>query len=157
MISPEDLRRYPFYSFMSADQLHEVAKITDEIRVKKGEILFNIGDKADALYLLMDGGIDLHYTTADDLEPAQQKEFIVGNIHPGELVGISAVIDPFQYTASAVVVNDSRLLKTDGDALRDLCKKDPKLSCGLQTMVTKATMERLHATRKQLAIAAMAE
>ncbi len=157
MISPELLRRYPFYSFLTADQLREMAMITDEVVCKRGDILFNTGEKADACYLLMEGGIDLHYIVIDEHDPKLRKEFILGMINPGEILGISTFIEPYQYTASAIVVNDSRLLKTDGTSLRDLCKKDPQLSCGLQTMVAKATMERLHATRVQLAAATSPE
>jgi CRP-like cAMP-binding protein len=153
MISPEVLRRYPFFSFMNHDQLREVAMITDEIEYRKNHVLFNSGEKADACYLLMEGSVDLHYVVVDEYDQSLRKEFIVGTINPGELLGISAFVEPHIYTATALVVNDSRLLKTDAVALRDLCRQDPRLNLGYQTMTAKATMERLHATRVQLAAA----
>lgn len=157
MISPEVLRRYPFFSFMSHDQLREVAMITDEVKVKKGEILFNINEKADACFLLQDGAVDLHYVVVDEHEPDLRKEFVVGTINPGEVLGISAVIEPYIYTATAMAINDSRLLKTDAVALKELCAADAELDYGLQRMAAKATMERLHATRVQLAAATAPE
>lgn len=157
MISTEVLRRYPFFSFMSPDQLREVAMITDEVSFIKGEVLFNINEKANSCYLLMQGGIDLHYVVIDEHDPELRKEYVVGTINPGEILGISAVVEPYRYTATAIVVNSSRLLVMDAVALRDLCRQDAQLNCGLQTMVAKATMERLHATRVQLAAATSTE
>lgn len=157
MISPEVLRRYPFFSFMNHDQLREVAMITDEVKREKGNVLFNNDERADACYLLMEGSIDLHYVVVDEHDPSLRKEFIVGTINPGELLGISAFVEPHIYTATAIVVNDSRLLKIDAVALRDLCRQDPALNLGFQTVAAKATMERLHATRVQLAAATAPE
>lgn len=153
MISPEQLRRYPFFSFMNPDQLREVAMITDEVTLEVGEILFNIDEKATACYLLMEGAIDLHYVVSDEYEPQRRKAFVVGSINPGELLGISALVEPYKYTATAIAINPSKLLKIDGEALHQLVVQDPNLGCGFQTMVAKATMERLHATRILLAAA----
>lgn len=157
MISPEVLRRYPFFSFMNHDQLREVAMITDEVKRERGNVLFNNDERADTCYLLMEGSIDLHYVVVDEHDPSLRKEFIVGTINPGELLGISAFVEPHIYTATAIVVNDSRLLKIDAVALRDLCRQDPALNLGFQTVAAKATMERLHATRVQLAAATAPE
>jgi CRP-like cAMP-binding protein len=153
MVSPEILKRYPFYSFMDHDQLRDVAMITDEIKYKKDQVLFNTDEKADACFLLMEGSVDLHYVVVDEHDPSMRKEFVVGTINPGELLGISAFVEPHIYTATAFVVNDSRLLKMDAVALRDLCRQDLGLNLGFQTVAVKATMERLHATRVQLAAA----
>ena len=157
MISPETLRRYPFFSFMSPDQLRDVAMISDETNYSTGDILFNIGDQADVCFMLMEGAVDLHYIVVDELDPELRKEFVVGTNNPGEVLGISAIVEPYEFTATAIAINDSRLLKTDAIALRDLCQQDPALNLGLQTMVAKATMERLHTTRVQLAAATSPE
>lgn len=157
MISPEVLRRYPFFSFMSSDELRDVAMITDEVNYSTGDILFNLDEKADVCFMLMEGAVDLHYVVVDEHEPDLRKEFVVGTINPGEVLGISAVVEPYQFTATAIAINDSRLLRTDATALRGLCEQNANLNLGLQTMVAKATLERLHATRVQLAAATTPE
>ena len=157
MISPEVLRRFPFYSFMSHDQLRGVAMITDEVKYDKGQVLFNMDAVADNCYMLLEGAIDLHYIVVDEHEPELRKEFVVGTINPGEVLGISSVIEPYVYTATAIVINESRLLKTDAVALKELCAANPELDYGLQRVVAKSTMERLHATRVQLAAATAPE
>ncbi len=153
MISPEQLRRYPFFSFMNHDHLREVAMITDEVEVKEGNVLLNIDTPATAIYLVVSGGFDLHYIVVDDLNHKLRKDFIVGNINTGELLGISGVIEPYTYTATAIAIQDSHLLKIDAEALRTLAENDSVLGCGLQRQVAKVAMERLHVTRVQLAAA----
>ncbi|MGD8583741.1 MAG: Crp/Fnr family transcriptional regulator [Chloroflexota bacterium] len=153
MISPEVLRRFPFFSFMRHDQLREVAMITDEVKKKKGQILFNADEDANYCYVLLEGAIDLHFIVVDENEPELRNEFVVGTINPGEVLGISAVIEPYVYTTTAVVIHDSRLLKIDAVALNELGGSDAELDNGLQRMVAKATMQRLHATRVLLAAA----
>jgi CRP/FNR family cyclic AMP-dependent transcriptional regulator len=157
MISPEVLRRFPFFSFMRHDQLAEVAMITDEVKLKKGQHLFEAGEDANYCYLLLEGAIDLHYVVVDEQESDRRNEFVVGTINPGEVLGISAVIAPYVYTAMAVAINDSRLLKIDAVALKELYDSDADLDIGLQRMVVKAAMERLHATRILLAAATAPE
>lgn len=153
MISPEVLRRYPFFSFLSTDQLREVAMITEEVGYKNGQTLFNNDEKANACYLLMTGAVELRYVVADEFEPELRKEFVVGAINPGEFLGISAAIEPNRYTSTAVAIGECKLLQIDGVALRALCSQDPLLDCGLQSMLARTAVDRLHATRIQLAAA----
>lgn len=153
MVSTELLRRYPFFGFMTFDQLHEVALITEEVEAEADSILFDMGDQADALYLLLDGEVELHYIVIDEHEPHLRKDFLVGTINPGETVSISAVIEPYTLTATGYVSADSRLLRIDAAALRALLDADAQLALGFAHAMLHATMERLQFTRIQLAAA----
>ncbi|MCA9947922.1 MAG: cyclic nucleotide-binding domain-containing protein, partial [Anaerolineales bacterium] len=111
MVSPELLRRYPFFAFMTHQQRQEVAMIADEVEVPTNTILFAIEDKAEALYLLMKGSIDLHYVVMDENLPALRKDFMIGTINPGEVLSISAMIEPYVLTTTAVTTQPCTLLK----------------------------------------------
>jgi CRP/FNR family cyclic AMP-dependent transcriptional regulator len=153
MVSTELLRRYPFFGFLSHDQLTEVAMLTDEVEIPKNSILFSIGDRADALYFLETGSIDLHYVVVDEHLPELRKDFHIGTINPGEVFGISALIEPYKLTATAVTTSNCTVLKVDATGLHRLCEQDHDLAYGLQKQIAKTTMERLHATRILLAAA----
>jgi CRP/FNR family transcriptional regulator, cyclic AMP receptor protein len=152
MVSPELLRRYPFFALMSHEQLRQVAMITEEISAAAGETIFVEGGLVEALYLLLSGNVDLHHIVEKG-NPPVRKDFPVGSINPGEPLAISAVIEPYELSATAVATVPSRLLKINAEALRALADQDTSLCLGLQKMAAKATMERLHATRVQLAAA----
>lgn len=153
MVSPERLRRYPFFGPFGSDQLNALAMLTDEIDFETGDIVFHAGQPANALYFLMEGSVDLHYVAVDEINPELRKDFFVSEINPGEPFGISALIEPYRYTATVSVSQPSRVLKLDAAGLRALCEIDSKIAAILMRQVAKAAMSRLNDTRVQLAAA----
>jgi len=153
MISPELLRRYPFFAPYTEAQLREIAMLSDEVQISAGETLFEECQPADYFYLLIDGAIDLFYKSEEQYHPKTKKEFSVGEINPGEVVAFSALIEPYVLNATARAAKDSRLVKIDAKAFRALFEKDPSLGYVTMHQMAKAIMERLAATRVQLAAA----
>jgi CRP-like cAMP-binding protein len=150
MVSPELLRRYPFFGFLDEHQLKAVAMIAQEVALERGEVLFEIEQPAEALYLLTEGTIELYYVVADELDPKLRKEFYISDIGPGEVFGISALIEPYVYTSTGRVADPGHVIKVEGAGLRALCELDCKLGYGLMRQLAKAALERLHDTRVQL-------
>jgi CRP-like cAMP-binding protein len=153
MISPELLRRYPFFGPFNDAQLKEFAMLADEISAEVGEELFQECDTANHLYLLLEGGVDLYYKSEEEYHPKDSKEFAVGEINPGEVFAISAVINPYMLNATARCSRACKLVKIDGKALREKFEEDPRLGYITMHQVTKSIMERLAYTRVQLAAA----
>ncbi|MCI0476382.1 MAG: Crp/Fnr family transcriptional regulator [Anaerolineales bacterium] len=148
MISPEILRRYPFFCCLSEEQQKAIAMVTEEMRVDAGKELFLEGHPVEALYLLVEGSVDLFYATGDSKD-----QLLVGEVNPGEPFAISAMIEPYTFTATARVAAPSRVLRIDGKALRALCEVDCKLGYALVKQVAAMAIERLHFARVQLAAA----
>jgi CRP-like cAMP-binding protein len=153
MVSPEILRLYPFFGFMNHDQLREVAMITSVETFPAGYAIFSMGERANALYLLREGRVDLHYIVIDQHDARLRKDFMVGTINPGELLGLSAVIEPAIMMSSAIAVVPSVLLRIDGTELCKLWEADHDLAFGLQKQVALALKQRLERTRILLAAA----
>jgi CRP-like cAMP-binding protein len=151
MVSPELLRRYPFFGLLDDSQLKAVAMIADEASCQEGETLFETEKPAEAMWLLMEGCVDLFYVVIDQDAPA--KELFISEFNPGDVFGISALIEPHQYTATARATCPSRIVRFDAAGLRALCEVDSKLAYGLMRQTAKAAMSRLHDTRIQLAAA----
>jgi CRP-like cAMP-binding protein len=148
MISPEILRRYPFFCCLNEEQQKAIAMVTEELSVPAGKELFLEGHPVEALYLLVEGSVDLFYATGDSKD-----QLLVGEINPGEPFAISAMIEPYTFTATARVAAPSRVLKIDAKALRALCEVDSKMGYLLMKQVAAMSIERLHFARVQLAAA----
>jgi CRP/FNR family transcriptional regulator, cyclic AMP receptor protein len=148
MISPELVRRYPFFCCLDEAQQKAVAMISEEVNCDKGKTLFEEGQPVHSLHLLLEGSVDLYYTGSGD-----HHQFLVGEINPGEPFGISALIEPYAFTATARIAAPSRVLKIEAAALRALCEVDCKMGYALMRQVAKIAEERLHYTRLQLAAA----
>jgi len=149
MIFPELLRRYPFFSCLNDAQQREIATVAKDVFCDSGTLLFEEGQAVEMLHFLLEGSIDLYYAGSDN--PLDQ--LLICEISPGEPFGISALIEPHTYTATARVSRPSRILKINAARLRTLCDADPWLGYALMRQVALVAMERLHCTRLQLATA----
>lgn len=156
MISLELLRRFPFFSFMDDKELKAVAMIAEELQLNSGNILCEANTPANALYFLVEGNLPYYMIVISENMPDYRQEYFVGEINPNEIFGISALIEPYQYTATLRADKPCRVIKIDASALRALCEVDSNLSVGLMKAVARAAMERLEMARVQL-VAEMAE
>ena len=151
MISPELLRRYPFFGFMEDNELKAVAMIAEEVTYVKGAEIIQAATPANNLFFLEEGSAS-NYFIVEDLK-GNKKELFIDNINPGEIFGFSALIEPHIYTATVRAEKKSRIIKIEGLALRALCQFDPHLSCGLYKATAMVIMQRLKDTRILLAAA----
>lgn len=150
MISPELLRRFPFFNFMDDKQLKAVAMIADEKNYNDGDDVVTHDTPASKLFFLIEGTASYYYIVTSEHDPYYKQEYFISDFNPGEIFGISALIEPYVFTASVRSEKTCRLIEIDAAALRALCEVDVELSCGLMRAVAKAAMERLQHTRVQL-------
>jgi len=155
MIKPELLRIHPVFSSLTQAQLKEVAAISTEKTFETGELVFSEGSPADALCILMTGGIDMFFTIDIDQQPKFHKEFTFGTINPADMFEISALIPPHILTSSGRTTKPSRIISIDGESLRQLNLQDQKLAHKLVYQVSKLAVQRLNNTRVHLAAASV--
>ncbi len=153
MISPEILRRYPFFGALSEAQLKAMSMIGEEETYSQGAVVFEEGQPSKALFLLLDGSVSLYYKSEEEFHPKTRKEFLVGEINPGEVFAISALVEPYINTATIKAEKDCHVVKFDALELKKLIEKDPRLYCILMREIAKSAMERLAYARVQLAAA----
>lgn len=153
MISPEILRRYPFFGVLSPKQIKAMAMIGEEETYRKGAIICEEGKPANALYILLEGGLSLYYKSEAEFHPESRKDFLVGEISQGEVFGISAMIEPYTSTATIKAEQDCHVIKFGVPELFQLIENDQQLYCRLMKEIAKSAMERLAFARVQIAAA----
>lgn len=153
MVSPELLRRYQLFGTLEPEHINAIAMLTEEVQLESGETLFESGQPADFLYLLVRGCIDLFYVAVDEINPELRKELFVSEINPGEPFGISALIDPWVYQGTVRTTCPSRVLQVESTGLRALCEVDPAIAAVLMRGMAQAALSRLHDTHVLLAAA----
>jgi CRP-like cAMP-binding protein len=177
MVSLSLICRYPLFATLSGMQQQALANLAEEQHRQAGESLFHEGEGADWLYLLLDGRVTLYHTTRGEdgstarlstamyqimeggtalpmLEGQSDlfRKYRVGEIGPVEIVGISVIIPPHRFTATAVTTCPSHVLRLNGTALRAEGQDDPRLGYQLMYLAATTAMRRLHSTRQQLAL-----
>ena len=150
MVSPELLRRYPFFAMLDDEQLKDIAMIADEKKYPKDTLLVKENTTATVLSLLLEGDIDLVFSGGGE---GAITNALVGSIAPGEVYGVSSLIEPYRYTATARATMPVKVVEINGTALRALIDKDQNLGCVVMRNLAVAVLERLKYTQVELAAA----
>lgn len=153
MITPELLSRYPFFNFLKPAQLRKIAGIAIEETYNRGDILFREKDKAEAFFILQKGSVELFFTVEVEYHPELRKELKFRVIYPGESFGISAFIEPYVLTASARATESSQVIKLASAPVLEMFQQDDTLAYALTNQIARVAIDRLNATRLQLAAA----
>ena len=151
MISPEILRRYPFFADMDDSSIKAIAMITEEVPIKAGETLYQSGQPNHTLCLLEDGNIENYLVIKDSGDPNFQKEFYLDDFNPGETFGLNALIEPNIHSITTRVSRSGKLLRIDGVKLSEMCASDCHLGYEVMKQLARTALERLAHTRVQLA------
>jgi len=147
MLSPETLRRYPFFAGLAGTTLEEMAIAGEEMMIRQGECLFREGDVADALYLILDGEAEIRVPLSYD----GRGDVTVSERGSGEIIGWSALVEPFCYQMSAYAASNCRVAKLPGVRLRDLMKADPQVGYALSSRLLRIVGDRLQDMRVRFA------
>ncbi len=147
MISPETLRRFSLFAGIDPAMLKEVAMAGEEVTYAAGEWIFQEGDEAEALYLVLSGKLDLKIALGGGEHP---KYADVCSLVEGEAAGMAALIEPHAYTLSAVAASDVKLARLDGASLRELMDKNHEFGYKMMSRVAQVMSGRLNNLRVQL-------
>lgn len=153
MIAPKMLHPIPFFDFLTDSQRKSIADISDVYSYQASEVIFREKERARDLCILVQGSVELFFTVEVEYHPELRKELLFSVLGPGELFGISALIEPHILTSSARAAKPSHVIKIDMDGLLALCSQNEKFAYSLISHVAKTSLERLNATRLQLAAA----
>ncbi|MCX8061027.1 MAG: cyclic nucleotide-binding domain-containing protein [Anaerolineales bacterium] len=136
--------RSPFFANLSTRQLALLKPLFMPCRCKEGDLLFEQGDLADVLYLVVRGEVVVRY------KPEDGPEIIVARVKPGGIVGWSAALGSRHYTSGAICSADSELLCVRGADLRRLCSQYPDTGIVVLERLADVIAERLHSTRHEV-------
>ena len=109
-----------------------------------GDILFEQGEIAEFLFLVIEGEVTIRY------KPDDGPAILVAHIHADGVVGWSAVLGNPTYTSSAVCASDCLLLRLRNSDLRQLCERHHETAVLLLEKLATAVSERLHSPRIQV-------
>src|SRR5262249_48295019 len=109
------LARSPLFAGLPRRLLARLGTRFLEKGYNSGEIVFQEGDSGRALFVVVEGTVEIMLTTA-------KGEYVLRALGPGDAFGEIALIDDFPRSATARIATPARLLilyKSDFDALMD--------------------------------------
>ncbi len=151
MVSPELLRRYPFFGGLTDEELAGIAMIAEEVGFPDRAIVFREGEVATKIYVLSAGMVELIFEIH---RPTGTDTSYVGAIAQGEPFGLSAFLENHELTATTGATGPIRAIAIDAPGLRAMSEVDCHLGYTLMRQIARALAERLNFARVQLAACA---
>ena len=143
------LRECELFSKLSDAELEKIASSVQEKQYEAGATIFQEGDSAEELLILQEGKVAVQMT----LPKAQiqmSRRITVDIINRNEVVGWSAIVEPYVYTLTAVCLQKVRALSLSGTKIRWLLRDNPKIGYEVLKGLIKVVASRLDDTRQLL-------
>ncbi len=118
-LAAQALAQSPFFHALTARARETLAGRGVERKLSPGERLFSKGDIGDALYILLEGEVEIGVTTSD----GRQVRF--GALAAGAVIGELATIDGGPRSADVVALRRSRLLRLARETVLESLQTEP--------------------------------
>lgn len=127
-----------FFSGLTAKDFQVMAPYFAPQTWVAGTVVFEQGEFASHLYLVVSGEVTIRF------KPEDGPEMTVTHVQSGGIFGWSAAMGNPAYTSKAVCKLDSEVLYIRGSDLRELCEKHPELGCVILERLAAIMTERKH-------------
>lgn len=157
MISSETLRRWPFFSGLSHEQVDALARVATETTVEEGHYFFHESDELAQFFVVLEGNANIVIETpergveqklaAQYLRQLQTTDVVVATVGPGEMFGWSALVFPHTTTAGALAASSCRVAVFDANALNAVFQEDCHFGYLMMQKAAQVIRARLRNTR----------
>jgi len=137
------LKKSDIFNEINTDDLRLVAHMLEEECYFSGDMIFEKNDQGDYMYFVVEGqiGVSLHNDNT--------VSNFVATLGTGECFGEMNLLDELPRSASAIVVEDAKVLKLSKLKLRGLIMSYPELALGmLKALSLKLRRTNMMATSK---------
>ncbi|MBI5034700.1 MAG: cyclic nucleotide-binding domain-containing protein [Chloroflexi bacterium] len=126
------IRNQLLFVGLSQQEIDWLAQMAEEISLKKGEVLMEEGTPGDALYLVVEGTLEVTKRSGNS-------EVVLAMRGVGEVFGEMSLLEPGGlHSATVHAVNDSKLFKISKTVFDELLTKHPAATLAiLRTVMTR--------------------
>lgn len=125
----EVLRRAPLFVALNDPSAASLRRAMSEVRLRRGQTLFQEGDPGDRMYVVIRGKIKLGRSSPDG------RENLIAILGPSEMFGEVSLFDPGARSLTATAVTDSTLLGLGHSELRPWLAERPEVAEALLQQV----------------------
>ena len=134
---PKYLQDFPCFRNLTKDQINSLAEITNAVCYPPGYVLFEEGKPGERLFFLVKGDVEVLYNIGE------AGQVCVDKVSGEEVVGCSALVEPYTYAATERSLTEVEVLETDVGALRELMQNDCSLGFSIQQHIIRILMDRV--------------
>jgi len=120
----EVLRRLPLFAKIDLPMLKLLCFSSERLTFEAGQVVFNVGDSADAAYILIDGYVAIS-------RPSPTGPVVVGTLGPMEIVGEIAVFSDLARTATITATTRVDALRIAKEQMMSIVRANPEAALEL--------------------------
>lgn len=135
------IARVPLFEKLRQSDQMELLRMMEEVRLRRGEVLFDEGDLGDRLYVITEGKLKVGHTSIDG------RDNLIAVLGPGEMLGELTLFDPGPRSTTATAISRASLLSLRHPELMRFMQTRPQLA---QDML-RSLAQRLRRTNAALA------
>lgn len=139
-----ELAQVDIFKGLEATDLDRLAPLFTLICLHPGQMIFEQGNPAEFLYILLEGKVVVNY------KPYDGPLLTVAQIAPGGIFGWSAVLGRQIYNSTAAAADQATAIRIKGEELRETCERHPTTGIVILERLANAIAERLQTTRAQI-------
>jgi CRP-like cAMP-binding protein len=140
----DDFDQIPLFKGLTATQRSLLRPLFVPCDCYGGTVLFEQGDPADSLYLVISGEVIVRY------KPEDGPPIVLARIRPFGIVGWSAVLGRQQYTSGAECTVYTQILRARGEDLQNLCEQYPETGTLILERLAKEIADRTPSSNGQM-------
>lgn len=134
---PSYLREFKCFKDLSDEYLARIAPLTDAVCYLPNQVLMEEGQPGDRILYLLEGDVEVFYALGE------AGKVLVDTVSGEEVVGCSALVPPYTYTATERSLTEVVVLEIDAIGLRALMEEDCQLGYLLQKHIIEVLMGRI--------------
>ena len=124
------LKGIDLFSALSAEDLAEIAAISEEVTRDEGDVILTEGEHGDVLYFVLEGRVRV-----------KKGSKIIAELGAREIFGEMALLDPGPRSATVEAVSDVILLSIGRDDFDDIMRERPEVPIGVMKVLVRRLRE----------------
>lgn len=142
------MKEIDLFKRLNNQQLLKLARISQKLSFKPGEIIFKYKDPGDSIYVIREGCVEVIKEGEKD-EPPQ----VVAEIKQGQVFGEMALVENVPRSATVRAKEPTKVLRIRNDYFEKLLEEDHEMALKIYKGITYILSQRLRDTTERLAIA----
>lgn len=132
------------FSSLEPEELEFLASAATTEHFEPGNVVFHHGERARNFFLILSGQV------AIEIPAIEGPTLLLQHLQPGQVLGWSWLIPPYQWSFMARAEQTVDALKFDGEPILQRCESDPKFGYHLLKAFSAMMSERLGHARRQI-------
>jgi CRP-like cAMP-binding protein len=143
-MADERLTGHDLFQALRPEQLRAISDAAEEISLAAGESVFQRGDRAEHLFVVLEGHVALRLPSREGIST------LIDEVDRGTVFGSCVCVQLETYRLNARCTEDCKLLKVRAATLKKLLDDDPVLGYEVQKLISRVYFKRYVDTAHKL-------